>query len=95
MLKGFFSHGITMIVKEAMHKLVIRLYYIILKLLRKYPSPQELASLAKEQAEGLVDNLEEKTRHVALTAKGGTEAVVEAGKELVSEVNCRLSKDRT
>lgn len=94
-LKGFFSHGITMIVKEAMHKLVIRLYYTILKLLSKYPSPLELAALAKEQAEGLVDNLEEKTRHVALTAEGCTEAVVQAGQGLVSEVNDRLSKDRT
>ena len=53
-LKGFFSHGITMIVKEQAHKLVIRLYYILLKLLRKYPSPQELAEAAKGQAGELV-----------------------------------------
>ena len=35
-LKGFFSHGITMIVKEAAHNMVIQLYYAILKLLKKY-----------------------------------------------------------
>ncbi|MCJ1232921.1 hypothetical protein MMC14_000875 [Varicellaria rhodocarpa] len=34
-MKGFFSHGLTMIVKEAVHELIIRLYYTILKLLRK------------------------------------------------------------
>ena len=48
-MKGFFSHGITMIVKEAVHKLVIQLYYSILKMLKKYPSPQELAASATEQ----------------------------------------------
>ena len=49
-MKGFFSHGITMIVKEAVHKLVIQLYYNILKLLKKYPSPEELAESVKGQA---------------------------------------------
>lgn len=48
-MKGFFSHGITMIVKEAVHKLVIQLYYHILKMLQKYPSPQELAGSVTEQ----------------------------------------------
>ena len=49
-MKGFFSHGITMIVKEAVHKLVIQLYYNILKLLKKYPSPEELAGSVKGHA---------------------------------------------
>ena len=55
-MKGFFSHGITMIVKEAAHKLVIQLYYTILKLLKKYPSPQELARPVKEQAMQVAEN---------------------------------------
>ena len=49
-MKGFFSHGITMIVKEAVYKLVIHLYYTILKMLKKLPSPQEMAGSVKEQA---------------------------------------------
>ena len=49
-MKGFFSHGITMIVKEAVHKLVIQLYYTILKLLKRYPSPEELAGSVKGRA---------------------------------------------
>ena len=48
-MKGFFSHVITMIVKEAVHKLVIQLYYNILKMLKRYPSPQELAGSVKKQ----------------------------------------------
>lgn len=38
-LKGFFSHGITMIVKDTVHGMIIRLYYALLRLLRKYPYP--------------------------------------------------------
>jgi hypothetical protein len=47
-LKGFFSHGITMIVKEQIHKLIIQTYFLILKTLNKYPSPSELALQAGE-----------------------------------------------
>ncbi len=94
-LKGFFSHGITMIVKEAVHKLVIRLYYTILKLLRKYPSPQQLVASAKERADGLRDRLDENSQHVSITAKGGIETVVEAGQGVISEATARLSKDPT
>ena len=59
--KGFFSHGITIIVKEAVHKLVIQLYYGILKMLRKYPSPQELAASVKEQAVHAAENVDDLT----------------------------------
>lgn len=49
-LKGFFSHGLTMLMKERIHTGVINLYYLILKSLKKYPSPEELAKTASEQA---------------------------------------------
>ena len=58
-MKGFFSHGITMIVKEAVHKLVIRLYYSILKMLKKYPSPQELAGSVTEQAVQVAEDVKD------------------------------------
>lgn len=45
-LKGFFSHGITILLKESIHKLIIQTYYLILKALNKYPSPTELANQA-------------------------------------------------
>ena len=50
-LKGFFSHGITMIVKEMVHRMVIHLYYAVLKLLKKYPAPSALAEEAREKTE--------------------------------------------
>ncbi|KAI4160746.1 MAG: hypothetical protein LQ342_005459 [Letrouitia transgressa] len=53
-LKGFFSHGITMIVKDTVHGMIIRLYYALLRLLRKYPYPgtAELAGQAVAHAKG-------------------------------------------
>ncbi|PVH96742.1 mitochondrial carrier [Periconia macrospinosa] len=49
-LKGFFSHGITMLVKDRIHNAIINLYYLILKSLKEYPSPEELTKMASEQA---------------------------------------------
>lgn len=34
-VKGFFSHGLTMLVKQSIHALVIRLYFVILRYLRR------------------------------------------------------------
>ncbi|OMP83932.1 Peroxisomal adenine nucleotide transporter 1, partial [Diplodia seriata] len=54
-LKGFFSHGLTMLMKERIHVVVIQLYYLILKALRRYPSPQELAAQAQEEMREAVE----------------------------------------
>ncbi|KAL8829764.1 MAG: hypothetical protein Q9170_006029 [Blastenia crenularia] len=35
-LKGFFSHGLTMIVKQIMHRSIIQLYYAMLRLLKRF-----------------------------------------------------------
>jgi hypothetical protein len=37
LLKGFFSHGTTMLSKDVIHGLVIQLYFAILAALRRYP----------------------------------------------------------
>ena len=76
-LKGFFSHGITMIVKDAAHKLVIQLYYAILKLLRRYPSPQEIAEAAKEQAGQMADDVATKTQDAAVHVSSQAVQVVD------------------
>ncbi|GME22818.1 hypothetical protein GTA08_BOTSDO12353 [Neofusicoccum parvum] len=55
MLKGFFSHGLTMLMKERIHVVVIQLYYLILKALKRYPSPQELAAQAQEEMKEAVE----------------------------------------
>ena len=79
-LKGFFSHGITMIVKDAVHKCVIQLYYVILKLLRRYPSPQKVAEMAKEQAE-----------QVAVGARDQGQQAVDAAKEGLQTFSIKIT----
>lgn len=50
-LKGFFSHGITMLMKERIHAAIISLYYSVLKSMAKYPGPEELKQMAAESIE--------------------------------------------
>ncbi|KAG9237185.1 putative peroxisomal adenine nucleotide transporter 1 [Amylocarpus encephaloides] len=77
--KGFFSHGITMIVKEIVHKFIIQAYYWILKALDKYPSPTQVA----EQARQAVENGVEKT---GVMVKGGsTKDAAQASKNTVND----------
>ena len=81
-LKGFFSHGITMIVKEAAHKVVIQLYYAILKLLRRYPSPEQLADMAALQAA----EMREQAQLTARKAEASMRDVAGKGKDLAMDV---------
>jgi hypothetical protein len=51
--KGFFSHGITMIVKQAIYKLIVQAYYILAIIISRYKSradPEALAQNARQQS---------------------------------------------
>ncbi len=50
-LKGFFSHGITMLVKEAIHKAIIQLYFFLLRAVKRMPTAGEAANQAQEMAQ--------------------------------------------
>jgi hypothetical protein len=63
-LKGFFSHGITMLMKDRIHTVIISLYYAVLKALEKYPSPQELAKRASDGAKDLYEQGKEQANGV-------------------------------
>jgi hypothetical protein len=76
-MKGFFSHGLTMLMKERIHRLVIQLYYFVLKAVQRYPSTEEISKLASEKAGGVKDAVAE----AALDAR---EAVGDAAKSVVS-----------
>jgi hypothetical protein len=81
--KGFFSHGITMIVKESIHRLIIQIYYMILKALNKYPSPSKLANQASvaiqdagEKAGGMVkEGYKDVAERVGDMVESGKEAI--------------------
>jgi hypothetical protein len=81
-LKGFFSHGITMLMKDRIHSMIISLYYTISASLEKYPSPEELAKRASEGAKDMYEQGKEQangayTRGVELAGQA-TEKVKEA-----------------
>ena len=69
-LKGFLSHGITMVVKENVHKLIIQLYYAILKLLKKYPEPHDMVEKAKSQTQYSLGSLQKRAEATATMAQG-------------------------
>ncbi|KAF2200674.1 mitochondrial carrier [Delitschia confertaspora ATCC 74209] len=50
-LKGFFSHGITMLMKDQIHIFIVNLYYRVLKAMKKYPNPEELTGMASKRAQ--------------------------------------------
>jgi len=89
-LKGFFSHGITMIVKESVHKLIIQAYYLILKALNKYPSPGDLA----QQAGGVLQDGAERAGSMVREGYGNVSErvgdVVQGGKGMVEAAGERM-----
>lgn len=77
-LKGFFSHGFTMLAKDAVYSSIIKSYYLLLMLARRYPSPEELMERAREQAEEYTEVAREGARDLAERAKEGAEELLNA-----------------
>ncbi|PYH49182.1 uncharacterized protein BP01DRAFT_412940 [Aspergillus saccharolyticus JOP 1030-1] len=75
-LKGFFSHGFTMLAKDAVYSAIVQSYYLLLIALRKYPSPEELIQRAREQAEEYADVAREGARELAEKTKNSAEGVM-------------------
>lgn len=71
-LKGFLSHGITMLSKDALHSSIVKSYYAVLILLNKYPTPEELMVVAREQAEAYAEVAREGAKDLAETVKERT-----------------------
>jgi hypothetical protein len=100
-LKGFFSHGVTMLLKESIHKLIIQTYYLVLKALKKYPSPSQLASDAgsavQDAGAKAGDAIQSAASSTGEMAKDGYTSVseivgnaVESGKEIAGTVAERV-----
>ncbi|KAJ5129846.1 Mitochondrial substrate/solute carrier [Penicillium bovifimosum] len=77
-LKGFFSHGFTMLAKDAVYATIIKGYYLLLLLSRRYPSPEELMQRAREQAEEYTEMAREGARDFAERTREGTEELLKA-----------------
>lgn len=77
-LKGFFSHGFTMLAKDAVYASIVKLYYIILIVSRRYPSPEELLARAREQAEEYTEIAREGARELAERTREGAEEALKS-----------------
>ncbi|PYI08486.1 hypothetical protein BO78DRAFT_385117 [Aspergillus sclerotiicarbonarius CBS 121057] len=75
-LKGFFSHGFTMLAKDAVYSAIVQSYYLLLMALRRYPTPEELLQRAREQAEEYADAAREGARDLAERTRSGTEEIL-------------------
>ncbi|KAL5366699.1 mitochondrial carrier protein [Aspergillus floccosus] len=63
--KGFFSHGFTMLAKDAVYAAIVKAYYLLLIVLRRYPTPDELIERARLQAEEWAEAAREGARDLA------------------------------
>lgn len=70
-LKGFFSHGFTMLAKDAVYASIVKFYYLILIVSRRYPSPEELLAHAREQAEEYSEIVREGAEEALKSHSGG------------------------
>ncbi|KAE8147593.1 mitochondrial carrier domain-containing protein [Aspergillus avenaceus] len=76
-LKGFFSHGFTMLAKDAVYSIIVKSYYLLLITLRRYPTPEELIERAREQAEEWAEAARDGARDLAESARDAENTVLD------------------
>ncbi|ESZ93532.1 hypothetical protein SBOR_6074 [Sclerotinia borealis F-4128] len=90
-IKGFLGHGLTMIVKERVHSLILSLYFMILRLLKRGPSPEEILSEAKEKIMESSENLASKAREggesALQTLKTGSETALQSTRKTGANIS--------
>ncbi|KAJ4358999.1 hypothetical protein N0V95_002534 [Ascochyta clinopodiicola] len=104
-LKGFFSHGITMLMKERIHAVIINLYYAVLKSMEKFPSTEELKQMAADQYEDgkervgeaytkgieVAEQAAEKVQDVVAQGSQQAQSLYESGKEQAGDAYDRAT----
>ncbi|PBP27009.1 peroxisomal adenine nucleotide transporter 1 [Diplocarpon rosae] len=80
-IKGFLSNGVTMTIKEAIHKLIIQAYFLILKAMSRYPSPSHLTKKAGDA----VQDAGEKAGQYLVDAKEKSGELLKGGYDNVTE----------
>jgi hypothetical protein len=90
-LKGFFSHGITMFMKDKIHTLIISLYYTILQALQKLPSAEEVAKRTSDGAKDLYEQGKEQANGAYTKGVEVAQQASEKVKEVAAEGSQRAS----
>ncbi|KAK5112989.1 hypothetical protein LTR85_011011 [Meristemomyces frigidus] len=79
-LKGFLSHGLTMTVKDKVHVGIIQLYYLVLRLTRRWPADLQKA---QESAQAAAANATDKAGSMGGNVSESAKHLVEEGKKAV------------
>ncbi|KAK3676989.1 hypothetical protein LTR78_003194 [Recurvomyces mirabilis] len=98
-LKGFLSHGLTMVVKEKAHVLVIQTYYLLLRLTKRWPDDaKDMAAEARERVEAagtrvahdtktVINDVKERSENAAVTmVEGAKQLSQDGGKNILSQM---------
>ncbi|KAF1836405.1 peroxisomal adenine nucleotide transporter 1 [Decorospora gaudefroyi] len=92
-LKGFFSHGITMLMKDRIHAVIISVYYMLQKTLQTYPSPGEVAKSASDRVQSAYEQGKEqasdayaKGAHVAGNASESAKGAIAGGSQQAQDL---------
>lgn len=67
-LKGFFSHGFTMLVKQAVHRLILQLYYATIRLLKRFPDAQPAIGKPSQSTQQGIIAVQERLQPLGSTA---------------------------
>jgi len=84
-LKGFFSHGITMLMKDRIHAVIISLYYTVQGALKKYPSPSEVAQSASNSVQSAYEQGKEQASDAYAKGAEVVGNATESAKHAVSQ----------
>ncbi|TEY57548.1 hypothetical protein BOTCAL_0214g00110 [Botryotinia calthae] len=100
-IKGFLGHGLTMIVKDRVHELILSLYFMVLRLLKRSPSPKAIISDAREKVmeggenalqslkkvgEDTLQSARENCSSLASTAQNSTTNITQSAKDASEKV---------
>lgn len=100
-IKGFLGHGLTMIVKDRVHELILSLYFMGLRLLKRSPSPKVIISDAREKVmeggenalqrlkkvgEDTLQSARENGSSLASTAQNSTTTITQSAKDASEKV---------
>jgi len=88
-LKGFLSHGLTMVVKEKVHVGVIQLYYLLMSFVRRWPADLDQA---RQDAGSVAAEAKERAGSVAIEARERAGTVAAEAKERAGNVSVTISE---
>ncbi|PQE06885.1 peroxisomal adenine nucleotide transporter 1 protein [Rutstroemia sp. NJR-2017a BVV2] len=93
-LKGFLGHGLTMIVKDRVHEVILSLYFWVLRTLKKLPGKEEVQEMVTEGAEKTVEKIKEGGEGIVQGAKGVGEKVIDGAKNVGDRVGLPTSAEQ-